>query len=89
MAKQPKPLYSRIVMVVKFNCTTDNKKDYYEIKRKISFHRATPLRERQRDLKDEFFCEFDVLSHGRSLYRELKESGLCKTIMLITPIEES
>lgn len=89
MAKQPNPPYSRIVMVVKFNCTTDNKKDYYEIKRKISFHRATPLRERQRDLKDEFFCEFDVLSHGRSLYRELKESGLCKTIILITPIEES
>ena len=88
-AKQPNPLYSRIVMVVKFNCTTDDKKNYYEIKRKISFHRATPLREKQRDLKDEFFCEFDVLSHGGSLYRELKESGLCKTILLITDPSES
>ena len=89
MAKHPRPLYSRIDMVVKFNCTTDNKKDYYEIRKKISFHRATPIRERQRDLKDEFFCELDVLSHGRSLYRELKDSGLCKTIVLITDPSES
>ncbi len=70
-------------MVVKFTCTSDNKQDYYEIQRKINFHRATMIRERQRDLLDEFFCEMDVLSHGRSLYRELKESGLCRTIMLI------
>jgi len=76
-------------MIVKFNCTTDDKKNYYEIKRKISFHRATLMRERQRDLKDDFFCEFDVLSHGRSLYRELKESGLCKNLVLLTQGEES
>jgi hypothetical protein len=76
-------------MVVKFNCTTDNKKDYYEIRKKVSFHRATPIRERQRDLKDEFFCELEVLSHGGSLYRELKESGLCRTIVLLTGQIES
>jgi hypothetical protein len=76
-------------MVIKFGCTTDDKKAYYEIKRKISFHRATLIRERQRDLRDDFFCEFDVLSHGRSLYRELKESGLCKTLVLFTQEEES
>lgn len=70
-------------MIIKFSCTTDNKKDYYEIKKKIAFHGSTILREKQRDLKDEFFCEFEILSHGRTLYREIKESGVCKTILLL------
>lgn len=75
-------------MVVKFILTTVDKKDYYEIQRIINFHRATVMRERVRDLLDEFHCELEVISHGRSLYRQLKDSGLCKTILLLTPLEE-
>jgi hypothetical protein len=75
-------------MVVKFILTTVDKKDYYEIQRIVNFHRATVMRERVRDLLDEFHCELEVISHGRSLYRQLKDSGLCKTIQLLTPLEE-
>ena len=75
-------------MVVKFILTTVDKKDYYEIQRIVNFHRATVMRERVRDLLDEFHCELEVISHGRSLYRQLKDSGLCKTILLLTPLEE-
>jgi hypothetical protein len=75
-------------MVVKFILTTADKKDYYEIQGKINFHRATVTREKIRDLKDEYLCEIEVLSHGRSLYRELKGSGLCRTIQLLTPLED-
>ena len=75
-------------MVVKFILTTVDKKDYYEIQRIVNFHRATVMRERVRDLLDEFHCELEVISHGRSLYRQLKDSGFCKTILLLTPLEE-
>jgi hypothetical protein len=75
-------------MVVKFILTTVDKKDYYEIQRIVNFHRATVMRERVRDLLDEFHCELEVISHGRSLYRQLKDSGLCKTIQLLTLLEE-
>jgi hypothetical protein len=75
-------------MVVKFILTTVDKKDYYEIQRIVNFHRATIVRERVRDLLDEFHCELEVLSHGRSLYRQLKDSGLCKTIQLLTVLED-
>jgi hypothetical protein len=75
-------------MVVKFILTTVDKKDYYEIQRIVNFHRATIVRERVRDLLDEFHCELEVLSHGRSLYRQLKDSGLCKTIQLLTLLED-
>ena len=75
-------------MVVKFILTTVDKKDYYEIQRIVNFHRATIVRERVRDLLDEFHCELEVLSHGRSLYRQLKDSGLCKTILLLTVLED-
>ena len=88
MSKQPHPFYSRIGMVVKFILTTTDKKDYYEIQRIINFHRATVVREKIRDLLDEYHCELEILSHGRSLYRQLKDSELCKTIHLLTLLED-
>jgi hypothetical protein len=69
-------------MVVKFVCTTDDKQKYHKIKEKIFFTRSTIMREKIRELKDEYFAEFEVLSHGRYLYRDLKESGLCKHLRL-------
>lgn len=69
-------------MVVKFVCTTDDKQKYHKIKEKIFFSRSTILREKIRELKDEYFAEFEVISQGRFLYRDLKESGLCKHLRL-------
>lgn len=75
-------------MLVKFFCNTDNKKDYYTIKSKVTFNRATIMRERVRDLKDDFYAEFDLLCLGRTLYRDLKQSGVCKKIFLKPGFEE-
>jgi len=69
-------------MVVKFVCTTDDKQKYHKIKEKIFFSRSTIMREKIRELKDEYFAEFEVVSSGRFLYRDLKESGLCKHLRL-------
>lgn len=69
--------------MVKFVCQVDNKKDYYEVKKRILFQKGTLIREHVRDLKHEFFAEFECLVHGRTLYLDLKESGICKTIGLI------
>ncbi len=75
-------------MLVKFFCNTNDKKNYYAIKAKINFNRATIMRERVRDLKNDFYAEFDLVSHGRTLFRDLKQSDLCKTIYLRPGFEE-
>jgi hypothetical protein len=75
-------------MIVKFLCTTDDKKNYYAIKAKINFNRATIIRERVRDLKNDFYTEIEVVSHGRTLYRDLKQSGLCKNLFLRSKLTE-
>ena len=69
-------------MVVRFVCTTDTKQKYYEIKQKIFHARATIMREKIREMKDEYFAEFEIVSYGRTLYRELKDSDLCKNLRL-------
>ena len=75
-------------MIVKFLCTTDDKKNYHAIKTKINFNRATIIRERVRDLKNDFYTEIEVVSHGRTLYRDLKQSGLCKNLFLRSKLTE-
>lgn len=69
-------------MVVRFVCTTDNKADYYKIKEKIFRTGSTIMREKIRDLKSEYFAEFEIISEGRFLYRDLKESNLCRHMRL-------
>jgi len=69
--------------MVRFYCILDDKKKYYEVKRKINIQRGTLLRENIRDLKNEFYAELECLVHGRTLYLDLKESGLCKNLNLL------
>ena len=40
------------------------------------------MREKVRELRDEFFAEFEIMAFGRTLYRDLKDSGLCKHLRL-------
>ena len=40
------------------------------------------MREKIRELKDEYFAEFEIITEGRYLYRDLKESGLCNHLRL-------
>ena len=69
-------------MVVRFVCSTDDKQKYHKIKEKIFFTRSTIMREKIRELKDEYFAEFEIVSYGRTLYLDLKECGLCKHLRL-------
>lgn len=69
-------------MVIRFICTTDDKQKYHKIKEKIFHMGATIMREKIRELKDEYFAEFEILSYGRTLYRDLKGSDLCKYMRL-------
>lgn len=69
-------------MTIRFVCTTDDKQNYHKIKAKIFHTQATIMRERVRELKDEYFAEFEIMSFGRTLYRDLKDSGLCKHLRL-------
>jgi hypothetical protein len=68
--------------VIKFNATVDTKSTYYQLHQKINFYRAVVTRENSRELKAEFFADLDVTSHGSTLYRDLKNSGICKTLTL-------
>lgn len=68
--------------VIRFNVTVDTKSAYYGVQQKINFHRAVVTREKTRELKAEFFADLDVTSHGSTLYRDLKNSGICKTLTL-------
>jgi hypothetical protein len=47
------------------------------------------MRERVRELKNDFYVEFEILSHGRTLYRDLKQSNLCKNLILRTKLEDN
>ena len=76
-------------MVIKFVCSTTDKQKYHKIKEKIFFSRATIMREKIRELKDEYFAEFEVISQGRFLYRDLKESGLCNHLRLDPSVVDS
>lgn len=69
-------------MIVKFVLTTDDKQKYHTIKKRIFFSNATITREKIRELKNEFHAELEVLSFGRYLFLEIKESGNCKTLRL-------
>lgn len=68
--------------IIRFVLTVDSKPSYYQIQTKINFQRAVITRETSRDLKNEFHAELDVTSHGSTLFRDLKQSGLCKTLSL-------
>jgi hypothetical protein len=69
-------------MTIRFVCTTDDKQKYHKIKEKIFHTRSTIMREKVRELRDEFFAEFEIMAFGRTLYRDLKDSGLCKHLRL-------
>jgi hypothetical protein len=69
-------------MLVKFECIIDDKQKYYEVKEKVNFAKGTFLRENVKDLKDEFNAKLEIMVHGRFLYMDLKNSGLCKSLSL-------
>ena len=70
---------------LKFVCKTNNKRNHEEIKRKTYFAGGAIVREKvRRDTSTEFESEFEIMSEGGTLYREVKEEGLATTITIIT-----
>jgi hypothetical protein len=69
--------------IVKFIVYFDNKADYYFIKNEVFKARATLLREKVRELKDEFAGEIEVLTPSSFLYKLIKQSKKYTRIYLL------
>lgn len=68
---------------IRFVCTTDNKTNHEEIKRRLYSARGALMREKvYKDTSTDFQSEMEMMSEGGTLYREVKELGLSKTIYI-------
>jgi hypothetical protein len=68
---------------IRFVCTTDSKTNHEEIKRRLYSARGALMREKiYKDSSSEFQSEMEMMSEGGTLYREVKELGLSKTIYI-------
>jgi len=68
---------------IRFVCKTDNKASHEEIKRRLYSARGALMREKvYKDTSTEFESEMEMMSEGGTLYREVKELGLAKSIFI-------
>jgi hypothetical protein len=68
---------------IRFICTVDNKASHEEIKRRLYSARGALMREKvYKDTSLEFLSEMEMMSEGGTLYREVKELGLAKSIYI-------
>ena len=68
---------------LRFVCTTDNKASHEEIKRRLYSARGALMREKVYcDTSTDFRAEMEIMSEGGTLYREVKEYGLSKSIYI-------
>lgn len=69
---------------LKFSCKTNDKKNHEEIKRKVYMSGGFIIRERiMKETSSSFEGEFEIISEGGTLYREVKETPLCSSINII------
>jgi hypothetical protein len=69
---------------LKFVCKTSDKKNHEEIKRRTYMSGGSILREKiMKDTSSSFQGEFEIISEGGTLYREVKETPLCSSINII------
>ena len=68
---------------LRFVFSTDNKASHEEIKRRLYSARGALMREKvYKDTSTEFLSEMEMMSEGGTLYREVKELGLAKSIYI-------
>jgi hypothetical protein len=68
---------------IRFVCRTDSKEKHEEIKRRLYSARGAIVREKvYKDTSTEFESEMELLSEGGTLYREVKELGLAKSVYI-------
>lgn len=69
---------------IKFIVTTNNKAHHEEIKRLTYMAGGALVREKiRRDTSSAFEGEIECISEGGTLYRQIKEGGLCSHINLV------
>lgn len=62
---------------VKFTCKTSSKRHHEEIRRKTYLAGGSILREKiTKDTSSAFEGEFEIVSEGGTLFRDVKENGL-------------
>jgi hypothetical protein len=71
---------------IRFLCHFNDKKSYHEVIQKTFFARGNVIREKVKDLRDEFHAEVEIGVHGASLYREIVERDLALKTFLLTSI---
>jgi hypothetical protein len=69
---------------IKFVCKIDNKPNHEEVKRLLYAAHGAIIREKiYRDTSMQFESEMEMMSEGGTLYRQVKELGLSKSIYII------
>jgi hypothetical protein len=69
---------------IRFVCKIDNKVSHEEVKRMLYAAHGAILREKiYRDTSSQFESEMEMMSEGGTLYRQVKELGLSKSIYII------
>jgi len=71
---------------IRFLCHFNNKVLHEEVKQKVFFARGTVIREKVRDLRDDFYAEMEIGVHGSSLYKEIVERNFAVKTFLLTSI---
>lgn len=66
---------------IRFLCHFRDKAAYQDALQKIFFAKGNVIREKVRDLKDEFHAEIEIGVHGSTLYKQLSEIS-SKTYLL-------
>lgn len=69
---------------VRFICKIDNKANHEEVKRRLYLSNGAIVREKvYKDTSTHFESEMEMVSEGGTLYREVKELELSKSIYII------
>jgi hypothetical protein len=69
---------------IRFLCHFSDKSLYQQAMQKTFYSRGNVIREKIRDLKDDFHAEVEIGCHGSSLYKEL--SQMCSKTYLLSSI---
>jgi len=69
-----------------FICHFNNRQLHEEVKQKVYFAKGNIIRERVRDLKNEFYAEVEIGVPGASLYKEIVERGYAVKTFLLSEI---
>jgi len=68
----------------RFICKTTSKASHEEVRNKVFFSGGSILREKiRKDTSTEFEGEMEIVCHGGTLYRDLKENSLAESCYLV------